>query len=196
MRLKGKTALISGAGRNNGKAIALAFAREGADLILVARQLGDRLNTVADECGSLGVETLPLLADVGDPQEVERVVRLGIERFRKVDSLVSVAAIRPHMDVWEYSYDVWQHVFAVNVHATFCLAKALAPGMMERKTGNIIALGAGSSLTARPRGACEAACKHSLYGLIKSLALELGPYGIRANLLVLSQIMNERRNPE
>src|SRR6202007_2399432 len=96
MRLKGKTALISGAGRNNGKAIALTFAHEGADLILVARQLDDELNQVAREGESLGVRTLPLLADMGRHDEVNRVVQLGLEHFGKVDISVSVAGIRPH----------------------------------------------------------------------------------------------------
>src|SRR6202008_3996727 len=95
MRLKGKTALISGAGRNSGKAIALTFAREGADLILLARQQGDDLNRVARECESYGVQTLPLLADVGKHEEVNRVVQLGLERFGKVDVLVNAVGTRP-----------------------------------------------------------------------------------------------------
>ena len=78
MRLKDKTALISGAGRNMGKAMALTFAREGADLILLAREKGDRLNQVAKECEGLGVKALPLLADVGKHEEVNRVVQLGL----------------------------------------------------------------------------------------------------------------------
>ena len=194
MRLEGKTALIAGAGRNNGKAIALTFAREGADLILVARKLGDELNQVAKECEAFGVRALPLLADVSKHEEVNRVVKLGLERFGKVDVLVSVAAIRPHNLVWEISYDEWQQVFAVNCHSTFYLAKAFAPGMIERKSGSIIALG--GSLNAAWHGAAVVTSKHALHGLIKSLALDLGPYGIRANLLCLSHIHSERRNPE
>src|SRR3970282_1970515 len=96
MRLRGKTALISGAGRNNGKAIALTFAREGADLIMVARELGDQLKLGARECESYGVRTLPILADVGKHEEVNRVVRQGLEKFGKVDVLVNVVGIRPH----------------------------------------------------------------------------------------------------
>src|SRR4029077_10016118 len=107
MRLKGKTALISGGGRNIGKAIALTFAREGADLILVART-GGEVKQVAKECEGLGVQALPVPADVGNHEEVSRVVRLGLDRFGKVDVLVCVAALRPHADFWEYSYDVWQ----------------------------------------------------------------------------------------
>lgn len=196
MQLKGKTALIAGAGRNNGKAIALTFAREGADLILVARKLGDELNQVARDCEALGVKTLAVLADVGNHEHVERVVKQGLERFGKVDVLASVAAIRPHKNFWEVSNEEWLQVFAVNLHSTFYLAKALAPGMKQRKSGSIIALGGLASLTSEAIGAAVVASKHGLYGLIKSLALELGPYGIRANLLALSNIENQRRNPE
>ena len=197
MRLKGKTALISGAGRNIGKAIALTFAREGADLILVAKELGDPLNQVANECQKMGVKTLPLLADVGKHEEVNRVARLGLERFGRVDVLVTVAAIRPHKLIWDYGYDEWSQVFAVNCHSTFYLAKALVPGMIERRSGSIVALGALSSLTAViPQMAAVTASKHGLYGLIKSLALDLGPYGVRANLIAVGAMNTERRNPE
>ena len=199
MRLKGKTALISGAGRGSGKSIALTFAREGADLILVARELGDKLREVARHCESLGVKTLPLLADVGNHEEVNRVVQQGLEKFGKVDVLVNVVGIRPHKVLWEYGYDEWQRIFAVNLHSTFYFAKALAPGMIERgKGGSIIALGGNSSLTAGPMAAgAVVASKHGLHGLIKGLAQAFGPYGVRANLLALGSIENsERRNPE
>ena len=197
MRLKGKTALISGAGRNNGKAISLTFAREGADLILVARKLGDELNQVAKECESFGVKVLPLLADVGNPEEVNRVAQLALDRFRKVDVLVNVVGIRPHKAFWEVSHDEWHQVFAVNCHSTFYWAKALAPGMMERKGGSIIALGGASSLTATsPHSTSNVASKHGLYGFIKALAQDLGPYGVRANLIAPSHIDSERRNPQ
>jgi 3-oxoacyl-[acyl-carrier protein] reductase len=196
MRLKGKTALISGAGRNNGKAIALAFAREGADLVLVARQLGDELKQVARECEKLGVRTLPLLGDVSKHEDVNRIVKQGTGHFSKIDVLVSVVGMRPQKPFMEFSYEEWHNVFALNLHSTFYFAKALAPGMMERKSGSIVALGGGASLTSQPNGTAVVSSKHGLYGLIKSLALELGPYGVRANLIALSHIKNERRNPE
>ena len=198
-RLKGKTALISGAGRNIGKEIALTFAREGADLILVARKLGDGLNQVAKQCEGFGVKALPLLADMGDHQEVNRVVQLGLDQFGKVDVLVSATGIRPHKLPWEYGYDEWHQVFAVNLHSTFYLVKALAPGMIERgKGGSIVALGGNNALTAAsPHAAAVTASKHGLHGLIKSLAQALGPYGIRANLLALGTMESgERLNPE
>jgi 3-oxoacyl-[acyl-carrier protein] reductase len=198
MRLKDKTALISGAGRNMGKAIALAFAREGADVILVAKQDGEKLNQVAKQCEELGAKALPLLGDVGNPDEVDRIVNSGVDRFKKVDILVSATGIRPHKLPWEYTNKEWLDVFAVNLHSTFFFTRALAPRMIERgKGGSIIALGGNNSLTVSSgHAAAVSASKHGLHGLIKSLAVALGPYGIRANLLALGTIESERQNPE
>ena len=137
-----------------------------------------------------------MLADLTDHEQVNDVVKKGLERFGKVDVLVSVAGMRPHKDFWEITYEEWLQVFAVNLHPTFYLAKALAPSMMQNKKGSIIALGGGASLTSQPQRAHVVASKHGLYGLIKSLALELGPYNVRANLIALSLIQNKRLNPE
>ncbi len=197
MRLEGKTAVIAGASRNIGKAIALAFAKEGAELVLIARTHGDELKAVAKECEALGTRALPVIGDLGRHEEVERMAKEGLDRFGKVDVIVSVAAIRPHKPFWEISYEEWHQVFEVNLHSTFYLAKALAPAMMKRgRGGSIVAVGGMASLTAQPERAHVIASKTGLYGLIKSLALELGPYGIRANLLAAGLIETERRNPE
>jgi 3-oxoacyl-[acyl-carrier protein] reductase len=197
MRLKGKTAFISGAGRNSGKAIALTFAREGADLVLVAQQRAEELNAVAKECEKLGAKVLPLLGDISKEDECNRMAKAGLDKFGKVDVLVSVAAIRPLANAWEYKAEDWLHVFDVNVHATFYLAKALVPGMIERKTGSIIALGGSSMVTVSSgHGAAVVASKMALHGLIKSLAMGLAPHGVRANLLGLANIENVRVHPE
>lgn len=197
MRLAGKTALIAGASRNIGKAIALTFAREGANVVAVASRMSDELKQVARECGAFGVQALPVAADVSDHEQVNRAAQLALERFGNVEVLVSVAAIRPHKPFWEIGYDEWHQVFAVNLHSTFYLAKALVPTMIKSgKGGSIVALGGMASLTAQPRRAHVVASKTGLYGLIKSLALELGPHGIRANLLAPGLIVTERRNPE
>ncbi|MEI9805493.1 MAG: SDR family NAD(P)-dependent oxidoreductase [Pseudolabrys sp.] len=132
MRLKGKVALVAGAARNIGKAIALTYAREGADLILVARNTGDELKQVAKDCETFGVKTISMLADVGNPDDVNRVVSQGLDHFGKVNVLACVAALRPHKPFWEISIEEWHQVFAVNLHSTFYLAKALAPMFMEK----------------------------------------------------------------
>jgi 3-oxoacyl-[acyl-carrier protein] reductase len=197
MRLAGKTALIAGASRNIGKAIALTFAREGANVVAVASKMSDELKQVARECEAFGVKALPVAADVSDHEQVNRAAQQALERFGNVEVLVSVAAIRPHKPFWEIDYDEWHQVLAVNLHSTFYLAKALVPAMIKAgKGGSIVALGGMASLTAQPRRAHVIASKTGLYGLIKALALELGPYGIRANLLAPGLIVTERRNPE
>jgi 3-oxoacyl-[acyl-carrier protein] reductase len=134
---------------------------------------------------------------VGDHEQVNQAAQLALQRFGNVEILVSVAAIRPHKPFWEISYEEWHNVFAVNLHSTFYFAKALVPAMIKSgRGGSIIALGGMASLTAQPRRAHVIATKSGLYGLMKSLALELGPYGIRANLLAPGLIGTERRNPE
>ena len=194
--LEGRTALVAGAGRNNGKAIALAFAREGADLVLLARERRAELDAVAHECEGLGVIALPLLADVSDNEQVEGVVRKGLAHFGKLDVLMCVAGRRAHQDFWQISIEEWHKTFAVNLHSAFYLARAVAPSMMERKQGSIVALGGMAAVTSQPQRAHVIASKTGLYGLIKALALELGPYNIRANLIALSTIDNVRANPE
>ena len=164
--------------------------------MLVARQLGDTLNGVARQCEEFGVKVLPLLADMSKHEEVNHVVKLALDRFSKVDVLVSATGLRQHNLLWEVSYEEWHQVFASNLYSTFYLAKALAPGMIERKSGSIIALGGLASFVPQKNSAALVASKHGLHGLIKSLALDLGPYGVRANLLALSHIENERINPE
>jgi 3-oxoacyl-[acyl-carrier protein] reductase len=195
MRLKGKIAIVAGAGRNIGKAIAVTYAREGAHLILVSRNKDD-LEQVAKECEGLGAKAIPISADVANPDEVASAVQTGLDVFGTVDVLTNVAALRPHKPFWEISVQEWQQVFSVNLHSTFYFAKALAPVFIRNQRGSIVALGGLASMTGQPLRAHVVASKTGLYGLIKSLALELGPYGVRANLIAVGHIDTERRNPE
>lgn len=180
-KLTAKTALVAGAGRNNGKAISIEFAREGADLILVAREKKDSLNEVVKECEKLGAKVLPIMADVSDHEQVERLVQQGLDRFGQIDVLMSCTGRRAHQDFWQISYEEWHKTFEVNLYSLFYLAKAVVPSMMKRKTGSIIALGGQASVTSQSQRAHVIASKHGLFGLIKALALELGPYNVRAN---------------
>jgi NAD(P)-dependent dehydrogenase (short-subunit alcohol dehydrogenase family) len=196
MRLEGKTALISGAGRNNGKAIALRFAEEGADLVLVAREVEDQLKAVAEECEAHGVKTMTALADMSDPVQVRDVVDRGIAELGKIDIAVNVVGLRPHRPFMDYTHEEWMLGFNVNTHTLFYLAQALWPSMTAQGSGSIIALGGMSSVQAMPDSALVVASKHALHGLVKSLARELGPHGVRVNLLNPGSIENVRKNPE
>ena len=196
MRLSGKSALITGASRNIGRAIALAFAGEGADLVLNTRVNGEELEAVAAECRKAGVRVVTALADVADAAAVQAMVTRGLGELGAIDVLVSNAAIRPHKSLTDTTLEEWHHVLGVNLHSTFYLARAVVPAMKERRHGSIIALGGLSSVTGRPNTAAVTTAKTGLLGLVRALAAELGPFGIRANMVVPGYIDTERRYAE
>jgi 3-oxoacyl-[acyl-carrier protein] reductase len=196
MRLSGRTALITGASRNIGRAIALAYAAEGADLLLNTRANGEELEAVAGECRKAGVRVVTALADVADAAAVDAMVTRGVSELGGIDVLVCNAAIRPHTSLTETSLEDWHRVLGVNLHSAFYLARAVVPGMKVRRRGSIIALGGLSSLTGRPNTAAVTAAKTGLLGLVRALAAELGPFGIRANMVMPGLIDTERRYAE
>jgi 3-oxoacyl-[acyl-carrier protein] reductase len=196
MKLGGRTALVTGASRNIGRSIALAYAAEGADLLLNTRTNREELEAVAAECRKAGVRVVTALADVGDAAAVEAMVARGVAELGPIDVLVCNAAIRPHKSLADTSIEEWHHVLGVNLHSAFYLARAVVPGMKERTRGSIIALGGLSSLTGRPNTAAVTTAKTGLLGLVRALAAELGPFGIRANMVVPGFIDTERRYAE
>ena len=195
-KLAGRVALITGASRNIGRATALAFAAEGADLVLNTRANGDELDAVAAECRKAGVRVATVLADVADPKAVESMVQRGLAELGAIDVLVCNAAIRPHKALTDTSIEEWHRVLDVNLNAGFYLARAVVPGMKTRRRGSIIALGGQSSLTGRANTASVTAAKTGLLGLVRALAAELGPFGIRANMVIPGTMDTERRYAE
>src|SRR5205823_841166 len=140
-----------------------------------------------------GVRAVPVLADIADAAAVDSMVRLGLAELGAIDVLVCNAAIRPHTAITETSLDDWHRVLAVNLHSAFYLARAVVPSMKERRRGSIIAIGGQSALTGRANTAAVTAAKTGLLGLIRALAAELGPFGIRANMVMPGFIDTERR---
>ena len=193
MTRAGKVALVTGASRNIGRAIALAFAAEGTDLVLNTRANADELEAVAAECRKAGVRVVSALADIADASAVSSMVERGIAELGGVDVLVCNAAIRPHRSIEETSLDEWHRVMAVDLHSAFYLSRAVVPSMKQRGGGSIIALGGQSSITGRPNTSAVTAAKSGLLGLVRALAAELGPAGIRVNMVVPGFIDTERR---
>jgi NAD(P)-dependent dehydrogenase (short-subunit alcohol dehydrogenase family) len=174
----------------------LAYAAEGADLLLNTRANGEELEAVAGECRKAGVRVVTALADVADAAAVDAMVTRGVSELGGIDVLVCNAAIRPHASLTETSLEDWHRVLGVNLHSAFYLTRAVVPGMKARKRGSIIALGGLSSLTGRPNTAAVTAAKTGVLGLIRALAAELGPFGIRANVVMPGFIDTERRYAE
>ncbi len=196
MRLEGKAALITGASRNIGREIALTFAREGADLVLNTRQSVKELDEVAARCRELGANTVTAVCDVGDPESVRSMVSEGIDQLGKIDVLVSNVAIRPHRPITDVSDDEWLQVMNTNLNSAFYLSKAVLPGMLERQSGSIIALGGQSSITGRPNTTAVTAAKTGLLGLIRAIAAEAAPHNVRANMVNPGSTDTSREHPE
>ncbi len=196
LKLRGRTALVTGASRNIGRAIALAFAAEGADLVLNTRANAEELEAVAAECRKTGVRVVTVLADVADATACEAMVTRGLAELGAIDVLVCNAAIRPHKAVTDTPVDEWDRVLAVDLSSAFYLARAVVPAMQERRRGSIIAIGGQSSVTSRANTAAVTAAKTGLLGLVRALAAELGPVGIRANMVMPGVIDTERRYAE
>jgi len=130
------------------------------------------------------VRVVTALADVADAAACEAMVARGLAELGAVDVLVCNAAIRPHKSITDTSVEEWHRVLGVNLHAAFYLSRAVVPAMKARRRGSIIALGGMSSLTGRPNTAAVVVAKTGLLGLIRALAAELGPFGIRANMVM------------
>ncbi|HOC67827.1 MAG TPA: SDR family oxidoreductase [Candidatus Hydrogenedentes bacterium] len=177
MRLKDNTALITGAGRGIGRAVALAFAGEGCHVALAARTR-DELEATATEAGAFGVQTLVLPCDVGMPEEIECTARKTLDAFGHVDILVNNAGYASFKPVWEITPEDWSRSLDINLTSAFLFTRALLPSMMARRSGRIINLSSVTGVKALPEQGAYCAAKHALNGWTKSLALELRPYNI------------------
>ena len=179
--LAGRTALITGSGQNIGKAIALAFARQGANVVLNGHRKQDAIDAVAAEARELGVGALAVLADVADPVAVQSMVDQATEAFGGVDISVSNASLRLHTPFLDISLDEWQRIINSNLSASFYLARAVIPGMKQKGWGRIIHISGRDGFMPIPNRVHNITCKAGVYAMAKALALEFGPHGITAN---------------
>jgi len=184
MRLENRLALITGGGRGIGRAIALAFAREGASIALAARtrsQIESVAEEVACECG---VETLAIECDVADEDSVKRAFAHAGEQFGGgPDILVNNAGIAETSPFVKTNEAMWQRHLEVNLTGTFrCTSHAL-PAMIERGWGRVINIASIAGKTGAPYIAAYSASKHGVLGLTRSLALEIGASGDTVNAI-------------
>jgi NAD(P)-dependent dehydrogenase (short-subunit alcohol dehydrogenase family) len=177
--LEGKVAMITGASQGLGRALALAFAREGAQVVINARS-EESICPVAEEAGSLGAEVLALAADVSRSADVERLVGAAMERFGHVDVLVNNAGVLgPRVPIEEYPEDEWRRVIDANLTGLFLVTKAAIPHVPEG--GSIVNVVSGVSVEGRARWGAYSVSKFGVEGLTQILAAELEERGIRAN---------------
>lgn len=183
MRLREKVALITGGSRGIGRAVALAFAREGARVAIVGVSDEHALAQVAQEAISIGGDALALRADVRQRGEVDHVVQQVLGRWGRIDILVNNAGILHPSRLEEISEGQWHATLAVHLTGTFHCTQAVVPGMRAQGGGKIINVAAPSALRGSFGVADYAAAKGGVIAFTRNAASELKPYNIQVNCI-------------
>jgi 3-oxoacyl-[acyl-carrier protein] reductase len=181
--LAGKVALVTGAGKNIGRAIALALARDGAMVVVNGRRDRALIDSVVGEIAAGGGRAIACLADVTDPEAVARMMEEAVGALGGLDILVCNAGLRRQTPFLEMSFDEWREILSVALDGAFIVARAAAPLMIRRGGGAIIALSGVSTHLGTPNRCHVSASKAGLEGLIRALAIELAPYRITCNCI-------------
>jgi 3-oxoacyl-[acyl-carrier protein] reductase len=194
-RLEGKVALVTGSGRNIGRAMALRFAREGAAVVVNARANREQAEAVAAEVRALGGRALPVLADVSDREQVGAMVERTLAELGRIDVLVSAAAIRPHKPFLELTAADWQGVRGIVLDGAIHCTQAVLPSMLANGSGAVVYVAGEGAWAGGAERAHIAAAKMGLIGLCRSLATEFAPRDVRFNVLSPGRIDTVRSTP-
>ncbi len=183
MSLKGKTALVTGSGRNICRGIALHLAASGCNVVLNGSQDREACEDVAEKVRSVGAKAAIEICDIGDRKAVLAMAASALDKFETVDILINNAAIRPGGDFLEVSEDDWNRVMDVNLTAAFHLCRAFMPGMIEKGWGRIVNFtGMNAQMGGHSRPAVTVS-KHAMWGLTKTLSRDYGPKGVTTNII-------------
>jgi NAD(P)-dependent dehydrogenase (short-subunit alcohol dehydrogenase family) len=185
MKLKGKTALITGGGRGIGQAIAMAIAQEGADIIVAARtqeQLEDTVKKIEDTGG----KGIAVAADLIQRKTMAAFIETIFSHCSTLDILVNNAGLGSGMNpklIVDYDDDFWDSTMALNLTVPYLLTKAFLPGMIKQGWGRIINISSVAGKMGFPTGAAYSASKHGLIGLTRTAALETATKGVTVNAI-------------
>ena len=181
-RLTGKSAIVTGAASGNGRAIARAFAAEGA-LVACADLNEAGARTVAEEIGRQGGKAIAIGMDVSRAADCERTVQESVQAFGGLDVLVNNAGLLLEGTILDTSEADWDRLQGVNAKGVYLLTKSALPAILERGGGSIVMIASMSGLRARPGAFSYIASKHAVVGMTKSLAIDFGPRGVRVNAI-------------
>ncbi|MFE3869126.1 3-ketoacyl-ACP reductase [Flavobacterium sp. LS2P90] len=188
--LKNKNALITGAGKGIGKAIALALAKEGVNVILVARTQ-DEIDSVSAKVRSLRVKALAITADVADINSVNAAVAKALAEFGTIDILINNAGIAAFGKFLELEPTDWERIIQVNLMGTYYVTRAVLPNMIERQTGDIINISSTAGLSGNALTSAYSASKFAVLGLTESLMQEVRKHNIRVTALTPSTVATD-----
>ncbi len=192
MKLEDKVAVVTGGGKGIGRAISLAFAKEGADVVIAART-ETALKETAEEINKMGGHALPFVADISREDQVNELVSSTVRNLGKIDILVNNAGIAgPTAPVVDLRIEDWNGVIAVNLTGAYLCSKAVLKYMIKNKGGNIINIGSMAGTKGLWRRSPYVVSKWGILGLTKTLALEAGIYGIRVNAICPGLVEGKR----
>lgn len=181
--LAGRVAIVTGGKWGIGKAIALAFAEAGADVVVCGRRVEGELEAVAGEIQKLGRRSLAVRTDISRKDDVDSLVETVMGKFGAIDILVNNAAVRAEALLLELTEDDWDTVLDTDLKGYFLCSQAVGKRMVERKRGNIINVSSLSAMKAREKAGVYCIAKAGVEMLTRALALELAPYNIRVNAI-------------
>lgn len=190
--LEGKVALVTGAGRNIGRAIAMALARDGASVVVNGRADQAAIAAVAAEITALGGKAMAHRADVSDEAAVAGMVAAAEAAFGGIDIAVLNAGLRRQTPFLEMPLAEWREILSVALDGAFILSRAVVPSMIRRGGGAIVGLSGISTHVGTPNRVHVSASKSGLEGLMRALAVELAPQGIRCNSVSPGSIDTQR----
>ncbi len=182
--VEGRVALVTGSGRNLGRATILELARRGADVVVNARSNRGEAEAVAREAEALGVRAIALLADVGDEQQVNQMVAEALDRLGRIDILINNAGFRASSPIAEMTTEEWRAAAAVNFDGPFFCTRAVVPSMISNGYGRIITVSGLNAFHGRPNWSHICGSKMGAIGMTRALATELAQYNINVNHVV------------
>jgi NAD(P)-dependent dehydrogenase (short-subunit alcohol dehydrogenase family) len=181
--LDGAVAVVTGAGTGIGRNIAQRLAADGADLVLAGRS-ADAMEEVAAAVRDAGRRALVVPLDLRDPASVTKAADAAFDEFGRVDVLVNNSGVGgPSAPLWEIDPEDWEDTFRVNVTGTFLVCRAFLPRMIERGSGSVVVIGSMTGKRPLVNRTPYAASKTALIGLVRTLAWDAGPHGVRVNLV-------------
>ena len=191
-----RTALVTGAGQNIGRAVALALAEDGFNIVVNGLTNRDAAEETARRVEAKGGKAAVAMGDTGAKADCFSIAQTGIDTFGNIDVLVHNAAIRPSSPFLEMDEDEWDRVMNVNLMGSFWLARACLPGMVEAGWGRVILFAGMNAIHGYNGRAHVSVSKHGCWGLAKSLGKEFGPKGITANLVSPGPIRSDAWDEE
>jgi len=193
LQLRDKVALITGPAKGMGRAVTLAFAREGAKLVLAGRDIG-AIEPVAEEARALGVDAVVVPCDLTVGAQTEALAAHALEAFGRIDVLVNVAGGSGPIGKtgWETTSEEFDEIVQLNMTGCFNTMRAVLPSMIERRSGKVVNVGGTFGMRGRAGRMAYSASKWGLRGITKSFALEAGPYGINVNCVAPGMVDGPR----